>query len=192
MNELLKKDLEIIIKSVKELNLTLFLHAGTLLGAIREKDFIAHDHDFDFGVFKSEFDDEMRQKLINKLTNEQKLEFKGYEAKCFDNFIERTEFGIRPHVVKFWSANAHWNTDFWIFEKRENDYYHKGWGGYFYFLKETLDTLDEIEFLGLKVLVPHNPELFLEHLYGKDWRIPKQYSSKDKTPGYPNWNKILK
>ena len=47
--DLKKKDMEIILNVCKELNLQVFLDAGLLLGAIREKDFIANDSDFDFG-----------------------------------------------------------------------------------------------------------------------------------------------
>ena len=39
MEENLKKDFHLIIQACKEINLPVFLHAGTLLGAIRNNDF---------------------------------------------------------------------------------------------------------------------------------------------------------
>jgi phosphorylcholine metabolism protein LicD len=188
INENLMKDFKLILTVAEELKLRLFLEGGTLLSAIREKTFIAHDHDFDFGLLRSEFPPEMKDIFIKALTSK-KLTFKGFEAPCF---AERPEYARREHMMKFWSKYAHWNTDFWIFEKTDKEYYHKGWGGYFHFPLECLDTLDEIEFLGMKILVPHNPELYLETLYGKTWKIPlpgfkKNGIKKD----YGNWTKEL-
>ena len=181
MNEaLLKKDLEIITRITKQLNIRFFLDGGTLLGAIRDKHIISYDSDFDFGVFRTEFPIGVIQNLKIKLVNG------GFYFKRFGDKYESSS--EHPHMIKFTSHYARWNTDFFIFEQREKDYYHKGWNGYFYFLKETLDTLDEIEFLGFKLLVPHNPELYLEHLYGKDWKTPKHM---DKPKDYPNFKAEL-
>jgi phosphorylcholine metabolism protein LicD len=186
-HHLILKDLEIALKVIKEMNLRIFLEGGTLLGAIREKDFLSHDCDFDFGILRKEFSKDSQKELIAKLTTVQDFTFKGYECKAFK---QRVEFGDRPYMIKFWSKYAHWNTDFWIFEETETEYYHRGWCGYFYFPKECLNTLDEIEFLGLKVLVPHNPELYLQCIYGKNWKIP---NPKFKKPNdYNNWKRNLK
>jgi len=113
------------------------------------------------------------------------MPFKGYEAKCF---IQRVEFGDRPYVIKFWSKYTHRNTDFWVFEERDNDYYHRGWIGYFYYSKDTLNILDEIIFAERKVFIPHNVESFLVQLYGTDWKTPKKMK---KPFDYCNFKKEL-
>ena len=182
--ELLIKDLNLILQCTESIGLNIFLHAGTLLGAIRNNSFIPGDADFDFGLFRKDFTNEMKQKLIDTFIGKN-MEFKGFECKAF---IQRVEFGDRPYVVKFWSPNAHYNTDFWVFEERENDFYQRGWCGYFYYPKDTLLTLDKIEFYGLNVNVPHNPEKFLENMYGKNWRTPQKMK---KPEGYFNWKKEL-
>jgi phosphorylcholine metabolism protein LicD len=184
-NSILIKDLVLIRDICGSLQLRVFLDGGTLLGAIRNQDFI--DNDFDLGLFKTELTSEKKDKLIAEFTY-MGFEFKGYEAKAF---IPKIETPFEPYVIKFWSPNAHYNTDLWIFTEREKDYYHRGWLGYFYFLKETLDVLDAFEFLGALFLVPHNPKIYLAHLYGADWRIPKSMSSQDKSLYYPNWKKEL-
>ena len=38
--------------------------------------------------------------------------------------------------------------------------------------KNYISELIEINFLGLNIRAPKNPELLLAHLYGKDWRVP--------------------
>ena len=48
-----------------EYGCTNWLSDGTLLGAIRENDFIAHDYDIDVGVLASEFNPESIHKLID-------------------------------------------------------------------------------------------------------------------------------
>jgi len=183
------KDFDLILKVTKELNVRIFLEGGVLLGAIRNKDFLYHDNDFDFGIYRSEFPSERKDGFIKALTSKEMI-FKGFEAPCF---AERVEFAPREHMMKFWSKYAKWNVDFFIFEKTDNEYYHKGWGGYFHFPLECLDTLDEIDFLGYKVLVPHNPELYLETLYGKTWRIPNPGFKKNGIKkDYCNWTKELR
>jgi len=184
-NAILIEDLLVIRDVCHSLHLSVFLDGGTLLGAIRNQAFI--DNDFDLGLFKAELDEDTHAKLMIKLTNSG-FKFKGYEAQAF---IPKLEPNFTPYVLKFWSPRAHYNTDLWIFTEREQDYYHRGWLGYFYFLKETLDTLDEFEFLEHTFLVPHNPKLYLEHLYGKDWTVPKHMNCQDKSKDYPNWKKEL-
>jgi phosphorylcholine metabolism protein LicD len=185
-NSLLIEDLLIIRDVCNNLNLKVFLDGGTLLGAIRNQSFL--DNDFDLGLYKKELTPAIQELLLLELAHKG-FEFKGYEAKAF---IPKLEPNFEPYVIKFWSKNAHYNTDLWLFTERTHDYYHRGWLGYFYFLKDTLDILDEFKFLEYTFLVPHNPERYLEHLYGTDWQIPKYMSSQDKSKDYPNWSKELK
>jgi phosphorylcholine metabolism protein LicD len=188
MENNLENDFKLIIEVLKDIKIALFLDAGTLLGAIRENYFINEDKDIDFGIFRKQLTPEIQEQIIKSLENNG-YKFKGFECPAF---INRLEPNFVPYVLKFQGKYGTRNIDFHIFEEKETYYYHRGWLGYFHFLKENLDTLDTIEFLGIKILVPHNPEQYLEIHYGKDWRIPKYMSSKDKTPDYPNWSKELK
>lgn len=63
-NNLLKHGREILIdfdKACKEANATYWLEFGTLLGAIRERNFIAHDLDIDVGMYLMDYDSKHAQ-----------------------------------------------------------------------------------------------------------------------------------
>jgi len=51
---------------------------------------------------------------------------------------------------------------------------------YLYFNKEYVDGLNYFNYKDMQLLIPMQPELYLELLYGKNWRIPaKHFSYKD-------------
>ncbi len=55
--------LERVDRAFKELEIEYWLDFGTLLGAVREKDFISHDLDLDFGVFIDGYSKEKIKRL---------------------------------------------------------------------------------------------------------------------------------
>lgn len=175
MEENVKKELEIIINTFKELSIRIFLHAGTLLSAVRDTNFTPYDKDYDFGVFEEDLKDNKREAIITTLISK--------------GFILREPRRQHLTVFNLWAPYTHYNTDFFVFQKRENDYYHGSWGGWHYYSKDVLSTLDEFELDGLRVLIPHNYESFLECLYGLTWKIPKKMN---KPIDYCNWTKKLK
>lgn len=183
-NSLVLKDFKLIVDIADKQNLSIFLHAGTLLGIYRENDFIEGDRDLDFGIFEKDFTPEIKQRLFDELISN-KFIYKGTECEAFKNKLESNYI---PYVYKFWTPNAHINLDFWLFKKENNIYYHRGWLGYFYFLNETLDQLESYNFKDIEVTIPKNTELFLEYMYGKDWKTPKKMK---KPNDYTNWSKEL-
>ncbi|WP_446470114.1 LicD family protein [Xenorhabdus stockiae] len=52
--------------AMNDINKEFWLDWGTLLGAIRDNNFIEHDNDLDFGMFLSDFSDEIEVALIKK------------------------------------------------------------------------------------------------------------------------------
>jgi phosphorylcholine metabolism protein LicD len=183
--EKLNKDFIEITQILQSLKLPYFIDAGTLLKIYRDKGFAHNDMDIDFGVFRKTFTIEIQDEL-KKVLLQNGYEFKNYECR---KFLQSLEPNFIPYVLKFKGKHSQKNIDFHVFEELENEYYHRGWLGYFHFPKDLLNTLDTIEFLNLKIPTPHNPEQYLRLHYGETWNI--NIHSVKKPQCYPNWTKEL-
>ena len=130
-------------------NINFSLIYGTLLGAVRENNFIKHDEDTDLAML-----DEDKQKLLDILNEILDIDFKilRYDGKLFS--ISRNNEYI----------------DFYFF-KKSNFLYRKCDIG----LKvksKYLENTKDYPFLGNTFKIPKNSEAFLVDLYGKNWRTP--------------------
>lgn len=139
----------------KKHGIEFFLMGGTLLGAIREKDFIKHDKDIDLGIKERFWLDTEKFKLIC-------MDLK--KAKIKMNYIWNNDiFGLVKHGVMCHIIYLH---------RSKKEYYQYANRGKFTYPLECIDKLDEIRFLGRKFKVPHRPRKFLAHIWHKHWRIP--------------------
>jgi phosphorylcholine metabolism protein LicD len=150
------KQLEIFFKNT--FNLDLYLIYGTLLGAVRDKDFIPFDTDIDLAYF----------------------------SKCNNSFLMRKEFLHICDVLKdknlFKRARGYKHIDCGAISDK---FYFDIWSSYiennvFYlapfkqvFKSDTFIPLKEINFKGTLFKIPNNPEIFLEAFY-KSWKTPIQ------------------
>lgn len=144
-----------------------YLSDGTMLGAIREKDFILWDHDIDL-----------------------RTPAKNWDFSICKEF-ERNGFRCRKSIIPMLYNNL--PSGFNVY-KQGIDF---GLGLNYYYPPEDIvvflagkpsscGTLQPagfyrgnhfIDFLNIKVMIPFPPEDYLESIYGTNWRIPIRNSS---------------
>lgn len=137
---------------------------GTLLGAIREKDFIEHDEDIDLQVL-----DEYKQKLFDCLPE---LNKQGFDVARYD----------RRGLMSIYRKNEY--IDFYFYTNRgDGTRYCSG----YIFPCEIIEKSMNHNFRGLDVKIPVEYLKFLRYEYGDNWQTPvvwKNYS-------LPNYKRFL-
>lgn len=129
-----------------------FLISGTLLGAVRDGNFISNDYDIDLGVFS----DEVPLPSIKEM-------FAG------TGFVQTENY---PHKVAFKSKKG-LIVEFFACYRKPDHILMVGWEGVHTWYFSPFDLI-EYEFLGEKFLVPDNYEKNLEENFG-NWRRPTVY-----------------
>ena len=133
----------------------LFICYGTLLGCIRENDFIPHDDDVD----------------VCFLADEPGLDAAVREFRS----VVRTLSDIGEKVQSDSSAQFHWGLEgttldvFMAWMEGDNLYMYNAGGA---FSRDQIYPLLQREFKGRQVLVPNDSEALLELIYGPGWRVP--------------------
>ena len=155
---------ESALHALEESGVKFWIQDGTLLGAIRDGDFIPHDSDIDFGMFAAAED---RWKLIALM----------YRA----GFKEKDHFGTPDNGYEISFEKDGVKVDFFWFYQKGNTAYHCAWRGrdngreqlFYDYPKSFFSKLSTVEFQSFAVPAPRNPEAFLEHKYG-EWHVVKK------------------
>lgn len=146
------------------LDMPFFLSNGTLLGAIRDKDFIAHDTDIDLGVCTGDYTPVQAKKLLDAFLK------KGFTIYgIYGSYAKGYQFSLKNRDIKldiFFYDYEHigdspvMTMSVWQSGKRFKYVYP-------YFHARTLTVLH-----GESFFVPDNYKEYLEAQYGPEWKIP--------------------
>lgn len=149
-----KENLFAIVDILERLDLRYFLIFGTLLGVVREKDFINHDTDTDIGVFM-EFSERFGE--VRALAEDRGFTvLRGGPGERLFSFMRNDEYldCYCAERKKVFPGRTMWDIDgSWIPGRH-------------------LDNLDRIEFLGRSFCEPSDSERVLIILYGRGWKTP--------------------
>lgn len=154
--EIALENLFLISLILKENGISLRPVFGTLLGMIRDNDFIEWDEDVDCAILK---EDEEKLRDILPTLQEKGFELVRYLRRGLYSFMRNGEY-----------------IDFYVLRLVSTDVRHTG-GRDFLIEKYVRDTI-EWDFKGIKMVIPREYEEYLEFTYG-DWKTPKQYLNFD-------------
>ncbi|MDP4238372.1 MAG: LicD family protein [Bacteroidota bacterium] len=129
---------------------------GTLLGAVREHDFISHDEDTDLFVLSEE---EEKLKLLFFDMKESGFDLIRYDRRGLYSVMRYGEY-----------------IDFYIFRPFQNGVRYSGSD---YVLEKHLSNTIEIYFQDEKFRVPADYVEFLEIYYGNNWQTPIVWTTYD-------------
>lgn len=146
-----KSNLLLFNNIAKSYNFKFVLFFGTLLGAIREQNFIKNDTDVDI----MSKDEEELLNMIPKLQEEGFLFIRHYEGE------KRVLYSFLRHGVYI-------DVDI-VRSAGKSKYYMAGAK----IPSSFVDDLKAINFIGESFFIPQEYEKILIMLYGKDWRIPQ-------------------
>ncbi|HOX31149.1 MAG TPA: LicD family protein [Spirochaetales bacterium] len=131
-----------------------FLNFGTLLGALREKGFIPHDDDVDMEIYERD--------EAAFLGCRAELEARGF------SFVEKIE-QMRLYTFR---RNGE-QIDFFVARERRT-ILGRRWDleGRSTVPARHLDSLEPLDFLGQRFMVPADPYGLVRNLYGSTWKVP--------------------
>lgn len=149
------------LDALQEAGVRPFLAYGTLLGAVRDGDFIGHDSDADLG-YVSDFDhpaDAIRESMaLQRLLQRRGYETRRYSGLGFQVMVEEGD-GVRRGLDVFGGF------------MREGTLYLMGEVAA-EFRPEWLYPLSEVSLAGETFPAPAEPEHLLAAMYGPSWRVP--------------------
>ena len=147
-----------------------FITGGTLLGAVREGDFLKHDFDIDVGIFADEELIGYISQLFRNSKYFSQIKFEEQVQITFDG--ENYRVSHYPSLIKL-VHNTGINLDIFIHYEDRGNFIH-GSGNQVWHNKKF--GLTRIEFLSFHVFAPFPSDYYLAEHYG-DWQKEKRVFS---------------
>jgi phosphorylcholine metabolism protein LicD len=148
-------DLKKLEKELSEININIFLIYGTLLGAIRNNDFIPHDEDIDIAYISSYKGEKeiIREKdmLIEYLTKRDML-------RSFKTIGIKIKFNLTNDMFDLWSGYETQNNKVKISPG-------------LIFERDVFLPLNSMLFKGIEFKIPNKSQEFL-NIHYKNWKVP--------------------
>lgn len=155
-----RENLELFTGIMNRNSFDFFIFFGTLLGAVREGDFIAHDYDTDTVIMPR---DRVRLLDVLPVLREAGFEF----ARCKNGYGAIFTFMRRNEFI-----------DVYVAEERRGFPWRRCWNVDGTLISHGLLTdFIRIRFLGMSLRVPRDHECVIEEMYGPDWRQAKRNCS---------------
>ncbi len=143
-----------ILKSFTDTHIKFVIFYGTLLGCIREKNFIDHDDDIDVLVNRNQ-----KEELMNII-----------REKNIKTGI------VYEDIVQLYLGDSG-PFDIYFYDELKDDILIK-WDLDILHSNDDMFPLNKITFHGHEVYVPNHPENILREIYGDKWTVPKIKGSK--------------
>ncbi len=150
-----------VVAALEEAGVRPFLAYGTLLGAVRQGDFIGHDSDADLGYVSEH--DHPADAAIESFRIQRRLARMGFEISRYS--------GLAFKVIVRESDGSPRGLDVFGGFVREGTLYLMGEVGH-PFRRDWLEPRSGVTLAGREFPAPREPERLLEAMYGPGWRVP--------------------
>jgi hypothetical protein len=154
-------------KLYRDLPGELFLVSGTFLGAVREKKFLGHDYDIDFGCFDTEFNLELFLDAIQASESLYLKEMAYY--LCEDEKNGSFARSKKPLIIKL-LHDSYITIDLFIHFEKNDQYIH---GSSIHLWSNTKFALGKYQLYQTTFLGAEDYDLYLTENYGQ-WRVEKK------------------
>lgn len=178
------KAMEVLNSVADRYNIPYFASYGTLLGFVRDHEFIKHDDDIDLGIIGGELSPVQLLEIF--LKHAEGFEFVRaleYQEKITEITLSYREiyidlFFYQSDEKGTFVTSYYWDPSFTYPSAKENSVR--------LIYQAEVKELKKMNIQGVEVSIPANSEELLASQYGENWRVPDQNWRNENHPGVVN------